>query len=106
MFQFMDGLHDNLGIVKRAPIKMEYLCCEPCFRDPKIAIEHYMASSLQRKTPPIAPPGLSASMLLSHDLWWYGPTWLKRSSTTWPQRDPARIVDETTAKEISSAKSY
>jgi len=46
--------------------------------------------------------GLSASMLLSHDLWWNGPAWLRRSSTTWPRRDPAMSVDETTSKEIST----
>jgi len=41
-------------------------------------------------------------MLLSHDLWWNGPAWLKCSSTTWPKRDPVMSVDETIAKEIST----
>jgi hypothetical protein len=46
--------------------------------------------------------GLSASMLLSHDLWWNSPAWLRRSSTMWPKRDPAMSVDKTTSKEIST----
>jgi len=46
--------------------------------------------------------GLSASMLLPHDLWWNGPAWLKRSSTMWPKRDLAMSVDETASKEIST----
>ncbi|KAH0950317.1 hypothetical protein HN011_002311, partial [Eciton burchellii] len=49
--------------------------------------------------------GLSTAMLLSHDLWWNGPAWLRRSSTMWPKRDPAMSVDETTSKEIFTERS-
>jgi hypothetical protein len=72
---------------------------------PKCKLYHWTLSSsmfLPRRTPPLAPfAGYRRPMLSSHDLWWNGPTWLRRSST-WPRHNPAMPVDETTAKEIST----
>ena len=30
--------------------------------------------------------GLMPSQLLDNDLWWHGPDWLRRDSTTWPKQ--------------------
>ncbi|XP_018395111.1 PREDICTED: uncharacterized protein LOC108773703, partial [Cyphomyrmex costatus] len=43
--------------------------------------------------------GLSAAELASHKLWWSGPPWLKRASTSWPKHNP--VMDATNAAQIS-----
>lgn len=37
---------------------------------------------------------LFATELISHDLWWSGPSWLHQSSTSWPIRDHAPTFDK------------
>lgn len=37
--------------------------------------------------------GVSATELASHELWWSGPSWLKKASASWPNHDNAPTLD-------------
>ncbi|XP_018365039.1 PREDICTED: uncharacterized protein LOC108762506 [Trachymyrmex cornetzi] len=44
--------------------------------------------------------GLSAEELFSHPLWWTGPRWLARSSTSWPTDDHSLSLDSSTNPQV------
>lgn len=44
--------------------------------------------------------GLTAAELASHNLWWSGPPWLQRTSTSWPKHNP--VIDTTITEQVSA----
>ena len=45
--------------------------------------------------------GLNPEKLIDHDLWWYGPTWLKQDLSNWPkQTNLSASVSPDTEKEV------
>jgi hypothetical protein len=92
---WMDGFHDDLGMVKTASIKVKYLCYKSSLRSLNFVIKSCMASCFLKGKPRrlclLWAIGADIIIVWRMEL----PPWLKDTSTTWSKRDQSTWCQST-----------